>query len=428
MSIARKVGQRLASVDWRRTLRAALIGGVVVVGLPSLMGSTPNCGGQVNRLCPDSDSEHQFVPCYDNYCPDVLSDPENCNGCGVKCAEGEVCSAGVCAKPCADGQTACAGACVDLATNAAHCGACGNACAPGVSCVSFTCGGAPDGGVVDGGGCGAPLIACGACVDPRNDPQHCGSCGHACAGADNAWPVCIASSCALSCKAGFLDCNGQAADGCEVDAQHDAAHCGGCGVACSPGQTCAAGVCTGGATCSPPVVIQEVYPYGGSAAGSSYFADFVVLHNRSNSPQSLAGWTLQVNDGASQTGWNVTSLNTTLPPGGYWLLRFGGEGLGGTFYVADQIGGSFNLPGAAGRVALVHGVAPLNGVCPPADDFVGYGQGTCAEGSPVLVTDQYAAVRASPCQDSGNNAADFAVGAALVQNSTSATLTCAACP
>jgi hypothetical protein len=42
---------------------------------------------------------------------------------------------------CGSDQTVCAGACVDLETDAQNCGACGDPCALGASCEDGTCGG-----------------------------------------------------------------------------------------------------------------------------------------------------------------------------------------------------------------------------------------------------------------------------------------------
>jgi hypothetical protein len=46
-----------------------------------------------------------------------------------------------------------------------------------------------------------------------------------------------------TCNTGYADCNGVPSDGCEVDTTTDPAHCGGCGTACAPGHSCAAGMC-----------------------------------------------------------------------------------------------------------------------------------------------------------------------------------------
>ncbi|MFT3775810.1 MAG: MopE-related protein [Minicystis sp.] len=58
----------------------------------------------------------------------------------------------------------------------------------------------------------------------------------------------------LACKAGFADCNGVQADGCEIDIAGDVHNCGGCGVVCSVpnatpacnGGACAVGACNAG--------------------------------------------------------------------------------------------------------------------------------------------------------------------------------------
>ena len=49
-----------------------------------------------------------------------------------------------------------------------------------------------------------------------------------------AFPTCTL----VACNAGCADCDGNAANGCEVDTQDDPANCGGCGVQCSGGAAC----------------------------------------------------------------------------------------------------------------------------------------------------------------------------------------------
>ncbi|MFO0631086.1 MAG: lectin-like protein, partial [Polyangiales bacterium] len=53
-----------------------------------------------------------------------------------------------------------------------------------------------------------------------------------------------------ACAVGTDDCNGLAADGCEVDLRSDAAHCGRCRSACAAGLRCMAGACA--APCDAP--------------------------------------------------------------------------------------------------------------------------------------------------------------------------------
>jgi alpha-tubulin suppressor-like RCC1 family protein len=63
----------------------------------------------------------------------------------------------------------------------------------------------------------------------------------ACAG-PHAVEACVAGACAVtSCLDGRLDCNGDPADGCEVDPETSREHCGTCGTACGFG--CVAGAC-----------------------------------------------------------------------------------------------------------------------------------------------------------------------------------------
>src|SRR4051812_22624328 len=57
----------------------------------------------------------------------------------------------------------------------------------------------------------------------------------------------------LNCEPGFADCNGIAADGCEVDLTSDAASCGKCGHGCEGGP-CQTGVCQ-------PVVVATGQEY-----------------------------------------------------------------------------------------------------------------------------------------------------------------------
>jgi hypothetical protein len=60
--------------------------------------------------------------------------------------------------------------------------------------------GAADSGPPDAGCDGS--VCNGACIDPTSNPDHCGTCNHACTGGT----VCSASSCTLLCSASQTLC------------------------------------------------------------------------------------------------------------------------------------------------------------------------------------------------------------------------------
>ena len=114
-------------------------------------------------------------------CVDVASDPLNCGMCAVACAQGQVCSLGVCGSTgCAANLTQCGASCVDLNTSVANCGQCGLGCAAGQSCVNGMC-------ACDNGG----TLCNAACVLTDSDPFNCGGCGVVCQNG----AVCTAGQC-----------------------------------------------------------------------------------------------------------------------------------------------------------------------------------------------------------------------------------------
>jgi hypothetical protein len=131
-----------------------------------------------------------------------------------------------------------------------NCGACGVKCLPGEECRD-------DGdGLRCHGPCVPPLTKCGRhCVDPLGDPNNCGVCGNLCQSVEGGRQVasCTKGFCSFECVAGFADCNGEWADGCEVDLSKDPANCGSCRNACDAdagagsdggtGQPCIEGKC-----------------------------------------------------------------------------------------------------------------------------------------------------------------------------------------
>jgi hypothetical protein len=77
------------------------------------------------------------------------------------------------------------------------------------------------------------------------DAKNCGSCGHACAGA-NSTQACQGGACTITqCAPGFADCDLKPDTGCETAITTDVVNCGGCGNVCAmlPNSTPS---CTGG--------------------------------------------------------------------------------------------------------------------------------------------------------------------------------------
>jgi len=179
----------------------------------------------------------------------------HCGMCGTACPTRAnattTCAAGACGFTCATGFADCDGdaanGCeVDTRTSLTHCGACGNACgatAGGSSvCSAGVCGVACEAGFGD-----CDRSAANGCeVDTRTSLTHCGACGTACPARANAAASCASGTCGFTCATGFADCDGNAANGCEVDTRTSLTHCGMCNRACAfanAGATCTAGAC-----------------------------------------------------------------------------------------------------------------------------------------------------------------------------------------
>jgi hypothetical protein len=178
------------------------------------------------------------------------------------------CTDGVCSTSCGEFGDTCMGVCTDLRTDVANCGACGNECPtpPNASptCADGTCGYVCDAGWAD---CNA-LAEDGCEVDVTTDLDHCGACDAVCPTPDRAMRTCEAGSCGFVCDSGWADCNGLAADGCEVDLLTDVDHCGACDNMCMAGETCVDGMCEGGGSCYGGTARILVYGPGGTAGTS----------------------------------------------------------------------------------------------------------------------------------------------------------------
>jgi hypothetical protein len=99
---------------------------------------------------------------------------------------------------------------------------------------------------------GDPATGTGGCeTDVLNDPNNCGGCAApACSTAPDGTntsgsAACSFGSCSVACDAGYGDCNGNAADGCERYLMNDSHNCGTCAYYCLDGWggSCVSGGC-----------------------------------------------------------------------------------------------------------------------------------------------------------------------------------------
>jgi hypothetical protein len=205
--------------------------------------STECNAGVCGAECPDG-----FANCdkkNDNACEvNTRTDLSNCGFCGNLCtlphATAE-CSAGEChikTDGCEVGYQDCNGdpadGCeVDLKTNKLNCGVCNKVC-PDLngtpSCAGGLCQIACNDGFQD-------------CDDSRDDgceintktsSKNCSTCSKVCKADAGYSPFCKDGACGQTmCPAGKGDCNGEQADGCEINVTNDINNCGACGTVCS---------------------------------------------------------------------------------------------------------------------------------------------------------------------------------------------------
>jgi hypothetical protein len=291
-----------------------------------------------------------------NGCEAPLDTLTDCGGCNTPCSPANAtgsCVTGACAvASCTGAFAACDGlpgnGCeANTQTDALHCGgcapcsashgtpgcslgACTIACDPGfgdcnadpsdgcetpldtpqacASCLTSCAvqNGSPacTGGKCAVASCNPPYADCdlsyanGCEVNTATNMGNCGACNAACNSIHGA-ATCAAGACVLACAAGYGNCDGAGANGCEAVLATSNQNCGACGNACPAGRTCSAGVCTPGwlavATASAPPpremaaaawIGSGVFVWGGSD-GSADLGDGGVYHDATDTWTSV---------------------------------------------------------------------------------------------------------------------------------------------
>jgi endo-1,4-beta-D-glucanase Y len=184
-------------------------------GGASSTAGAPGTAGQQAQMCGAG-----LANC-NGTCVNTFSNFSNCGGCGKACAQGQMCSNGMCT--CVDPLSACGASCVNLKSDGNNCGACNTTCGAQV-CSQSKCSDT----------CAQNELQCAnSCVDSQNDPTNCGACNNVCGPSQ----ICRNGGC--ECTTGTR-CAAQC-----VDINNNTQHCGACGKACGMGQTCISGVCMG---------------------------------------------------------------------------------------------------------------------------------------------------------------------------------------
>lgn len=188
-------------------------------------------------------------------CENLAADTANCGGCGSACSTTNAtpsCVNSACQVACNAGFGNCNNNAGDgcesnFNTNADHCSNCGAACSSNNLDTRTCAGGVCNGTCTSGfGDCNNNKLTDGCETPVSADPDKCGACDAVCSSNNMATRTCAASVCNGNCATNFGDCNNnKLTDGCETSLT-TLTNCGACGVQCSRANataTCASATC-----------------------------------------------------------------------------------------------------------------------------------------------------------------------------------------
>jgi hypothetical protein len=177
------------------------------------------------------------------------------------------------------------------------------------------------------------------------------------------------------------------------------------------------------------VVISQIY-VGGATSSGVYKSDYVEIHNRGATTQTLTNHSIQYQPAGNTGAWSSSNRKSlasplALAPGEFYLVSFG-SGTGGIDLspAANDSASGFSFSATGGKVALVSATTLLStptGGCTSATggvpdvaatvvDFIGYGSPNCSEGlSPVVAPSVSQAMQRGidRCADTNVNSADY---------------------
>lgn len=244
-----------------------------------------DCGGADCKPCITDQSCTVAKDCESGVCANLKCQAAGCddrviNGnetsvdCGGDCSpcpENEPCEVGkdcvstecndkICGTECNDGFANCDksndnGCEISLKTDLSNCGFCGNACdLPNATaeCSAGECKIAVDGCAPGFQDCNG-VAADGCEINLKTNKLNCGACNKVCPDL-NGDPSCNAGLCEITCSDGFEDCDKNVNNGCEINTKTNSKNCATCGHACpaDPGNSawCQNSVC-GQTPCDP---------------------------------------------------------------------------------------------------------------------------------------------------------------------------------